>query len=426
MSLSSAFFQLAARVKFLSWGRTFVAAFTSVILAAACFDGHAIAGPQGLPDPRATLTSLENHVHRVAVFGKDTRQRLSTSQRKMGARIGLLYDRKANSVCTAFCVAPDIVATASHCFAPQPGQTNRRLNQFVFDLRIRGSRLPARIAGIRQNLTELNVTTGSDRLRLSPPIDASNDWAFVRLSRNICRFGTLKFSRKTPLEVRQLAAKKKIYQVAFHRDIANWKLAIGKACPIKKSFPGTTWKTIRRDFRNSEALILHKCDTAGASSGSPLLYDGPDGPEVVAINVGTYLRAKMMMKPNGRVKKLDTKTVANTAVLAAPLRQYLKNFIETPVLSTRAQLREMQKHLKLRGFYRGKIDGVYGRQTRASIEAYQRLLGLQATGLASLDVLRILRRQLDDHNEDSLYTTTGETKRLPWRSKHTPLNHHTR
>lgn len=58
----------------------------------------------------------------------------------------------------------------------------------------------------------------------------------------------------------------------------------------------------------------------------------------------------------------------------------------------REMVREIQEELKARGYYRGAIDGLYGRGTREAIEQFQRDEGLSVTGQPSRDLLLYLRR----------------------------------
>ena len=71
-----------------------------------------------------------------------------------------------------------------------------------------------------------------------------------------------------------------------------WKLAYAQPCGMSRSFQHTEWSAISQDFSDPEALILHTCDTGGASTGSPLLIDTDRGPAVIGINVGTYEQAR--------------------------------------------------------------------------------------------------------------------------------------
>jgi peptidoglycan hydrolase-like protein with peptidoglycan-binding domain len=49
---------------------------------------------------------------------------------------------------------------------------------------------------------------------------------------------------------------------------------------------------------------------------------------------------------------------------------------------TQNEIREMQEALHSKGFYGGKVDGVFGLRTRDSIRAYQRAENLPITGQA--------------------------------------------
>src|SRR5262245_40738251 len=51
----------------------------------------------------------------VAVFGGDERAPVPQAMRSISSKIGVIHDRRSQSVCTVFCVAPDVVATAAHC-----------------------------------------------------------------------------------------------------------------------------------------------------------------------------------------------------------------------------------------------------------------------------------------------------------------------
>ena len=117
-----------------------------------------------------------------------------------------------------------------------------------------------------------------------------------------------------------------MFQIAYHRDYTPWKQAYSRPCVVAKSFEPVDWKRIERDFVNPEALLLHTCDTGGASSGSPILLDTPDGPEVVGVNVGTYQLSKVLMQDGQVKKRLKADTVANTAVASAAFASRLEAF----------------------------------------------------------------------------------------------------
>ncbi len=53
---------------------------------------------------------------------------------------------------------------------------------------------------------------------------------------------------------------------------------------------------------------------------------------------------------------------------------------EVPAFVTKNEICKMQEILRDKGFYRGKVDGVFGLRTRASIRAYQKAENLTITG----------------------------------------------
>jgi protease YdgD len=150
------------------------------------------------------------------------------------------------------------------------------------------------------------------------------------------------------------------------------------------------WKQIEKDFTNPEALILHTCDTGGASSGSPIFVETPEGPRVIAINVGTYEQSKVLMQDGQVKKRLKAETIANTAVSSSAFAGRLEAFRKADILASPAQMRELQGLLAGRHLYSGPVDGTYGTMMRVSIEAYEKAEGLTVTGLATGALLRRL------------------------------------
>jgi protease YdgD len=159
---------------------------------------------------------------------------------------------------------------------------------------------------------------------------------------------------------------------------------------VAKSFEAAGWRQIERDFSEPEALILHTCDTGGASSGSPILLDTPDGPEVIGINVGTYEQSKVLMQDGQVKKRLKADTIANTAVASSAFVGRLEAFRAAVILATPGQMRELQGLLAQRQLYAGPVDGTYGAALKASIEAYEKAEALPVTGLATLALLQRL------------------------------------
>jgi protease YdgD len=323
----------------------------------------------------------------VAVFGKDDRVVLPQSRKTAASAIGLLVDIKSKAVCTAFCVGDRIVATAAHCLFKTSGEQPPRLADFRFRRALTQSRGEARIEGADQGTGLQNISAGSTRLSVKPPIDATEDWALVRLAAPVCTGARLPLSERTPDEVLALAAAGRVYQIAYHRDFKSWQPAYGAACPVKRDFGAADWQSIARDFSAPDRLILHTCDTGGASSGSPLLVDGLNGPEVVGINVGTYVQSKVMMQNGEVVERLGADTVANTGLSAAPIAVRLAAFKRARILSQRTFIARLERDLAKLGLYQEAPTGRYSEALRMAIEAFEASRGLERTGIASEELL---------------------------------------
>jgi protease YdgD len=325
----------------------------------------------------------------AAVFGSDERVPLPQSLRAVGDKIGVLHDPRSHSVCTAFCVGRDIVATAAHCLYRTSSESPLRLTDLV--LKLHGSHTSTHIAGAAEGTPETNVIAGSTRLNVHPPIDATRDWALVRLANPVCKGGSFKLSRKPVEEVMRLAEAGRVYNVAYHRDLPKWQPMFESGCTVKRNFEDAEWSTISRDFANPAQLLLHTCDTGGASSGSPLLVDGPDGPEVVGINVGTYVQSKVIMLNGEVLHRFKSDDVANTGVNSLAFAASLDALRAADTLLARHDIRLLQERLAAKGLYKGPQDGTFNAETRAAVEGFERAAELPVTGLATRPLLQALQ-----------------------------------
>lgn len=339
-----------------------------------------------VPPPRQPLAGPATELVPVAVFGRDERRPLPQSRRELHDALGLLYDDHSRLVCTAFCVDRNVVATAAHCVHGTGDKPAPRLSTLTFRHTFTQRRESARVAGASSGNAAQHVMSGSMRLSVRPPIDATSDWALVRLDRPACS-RTLPLAHYDAAAVVELAGAGRVYQVAFHRDFADWRLAIGAPCSVSPSYDGADRQTIERDFEDANNLVLHGCDTGGASSGSPLLVDGPRGPEVVALNVGTYVLSKVLMNDGEIVKRFRSDTIANTALSAAVLKPALTAFLRADILAEQRDIAEVQRQLARRGYYDGSSDGVYGPNTRSAIERVEAAWRLPPSGLATRSLL---------------------------------------
>ena len=135
----------------------------------------------------------------------------------------------------------------------------------------------------------------------------------------MCSAGGLHFSTLPHTEIEAAASRGDIYQIAVHADLPDVNLRRGGPCPVHKSLPTADDATIARDFATPNAIFFHTCDTGGGSSGSPLLIDTTNGPEVVAINVGTYILSRTVTTAGVATGHDISEPIANTAISITPV-----------------------------------------------------------------------------------------------------------
>ncbi len=295
----------------------------------------ALGQPAGLastPEPGQTLVTP------IAVFGRDDRQDLPDRLADLTRKIGTLT-LDGSSICTAFCVAPGVIATASHCLFGTAGSEKSRLTKFAFKVGAPGRSQSSRIAGATEAEARENIRSGTENLSLSPPIAAANDWAVARLAQPICTAGGLALSEQTRGDINDAAAGGKLFQAAMHRDLPAAKIVFGGPCAIKTALPDASAAMIARDFANPDSIILHDCDTGPGSSGSPMLIDTANGPEVIGINVGTYVLSRVLNKTAENGGNSHSEPIANTAVEAARFRDAVEELGRQPHFSVLQRLK---------------------------------------------------------------------------------------
>ena len=344
------------------------------------------------PSPAKPARVPRDHLHRIAVFGTDDRVPVPSQYTRAAESIGLFFSNQSRTVCTAFCVAPNIVATAAHCLA-QPGGAPARLSDFMFARGYDRLREYARIEGHSSSSAPQSIISGDFQHRVRPPIDAANDWALVRLNRAACPGGGLPITPLTPAQVSKEARSGRIFQLSYHRDWTQWRLAYSKPCIVARDFKAVPWSQIAPDFLDADQMLLHHCDTGGASSGSPLLIDRGGVVSVVGINVGTYVQSKILTEGGRVTLREKAETVANTAVNAAVFSGRIDILRNAAILASGKPLRDLQQRLSEQRLYQARIDGSYGPLLRSAIEGYERQSRLPVTGLPTHDILDRLNRE---------------------------------
>ncbi len=263
--------------------------------------------------PALALVLVSTAPTLAAVFGADHRRAVPAEKSSIADRIGTLLASGSGALCTAFCVAPNVIATASHCIygtstAPRPS-----MSRLTFRLDNNGS-AASRIAGRAAGSQMLSVIAGTTRLNVTPPIGAEGDWAIARLEKPVCNAGGLALSTLSRDGIQSAADRGEVYQIAAHRDLNDDSLKFGGPCPLHRAFPDAGPDVLARDFANASAILFHTCDTGGGSSGSPLLIDGANGPEVIGINVGTYVFSRSIVAAGSGDAPPPSHAIANTAV----------------------------------------------------------------------------------------------------------------
>jgi len=329
------------------------------------------------------ITALAAGQAPAAVFGEDARTDVPREFASLSARIGMIYEPDTQTLCSAFCVAPNVVATASHClFQPRDGRLPN-LSDLTFRLDHKDMSLSSGLAGRLSGSPKHSVAVGTTRFGKEPPLSAPKDWALAKLRRPICRFGTLKVSPQPTKDIITAAEQDRIFQLSYHWDYSHWRLAYSGPCRVRRSFKGIEWRYIRQHFTDADQLLLHDCDTGGASSGSPIVMDTPDGPVVVGLNVGTYTRTRLLLSQGDIVRRQKPDVIANTAVNVRAFKHVIEPLAKRSMIVTEQEVIDLQKELQARNLYTGPIDGIFGRGTRSAIRAYESLRGDQLTGLPS-------------------------------------------
>lgn len=275
-------------------------------------------------------------IEKIAIFGADDRVPLPAALAPLAEKIGTLASRRTGAACTAFCISDDAIATAGHCLFGTAVHPQSQAADLEFTVGAGTPKRTSPLAGGETAAQDRNLVVGTKRLVLTAPINAADDWAIARLAHPICTAGGLPLSPSSPAESDAAATAGDIYEIAFHVDRAESGLMLARPCAVLRQFPAPTEKTIRRDVRDPDAILFHTCDTGGGSSGSPLLRDTPHGPQVVAINVGTYVLSRMVTGSAGN-ETVRGEAVANTAVRSARFANAARAFSAGNVMRSREQ-----------------------------------------------------------------------------------------
>ncbi len=325
------------------------------------------------------------------IIGQDDRlNAIPLAFSKSKQSLGILSVEGAGG-CTAFCVAPNIVATSAHCLLEESGSWRKKNMFFSFTQHLNNERVSSFLRSSGSNSTRMRVVLGTrtQALRSSSWVRSrAEDWALVKFGKNMCK-------TELPLApTKDLAKTTKTSKIGMPsilylntQDASSGRLStlFSTKCRFSRGVPGMPSR-YQHDFLKrvgNKLNGLHNCDAQRGQSGSPILRRAKDGTlEVVAIHSG---HATWCVN---RKKRKSCYPFALAAQLTTMVRA-LERFRTETVVDDEA-LKAIQRALAKRRFYKGKIDGVFGPATRRAIHKYERSAKLAFLGLPTKRLMRTL------------------------------------
>ncbi len=343
------------------------------------------AGALPLTKPPSGALPIKN----VYVFGKDDRIALPNEFGELKFKIGLIFSANTRHGCTASCVAKDVILTAAHCVLSGSGRKRRIETSGVkFVLPSKHLKNEYIIADVLHpaDYTPRNVVSGFPVTRAQAGRGRSRDWAFVKLSSNACRYGALPVRSVPARELRKASKAGNLMEIAFHgdRDYGKTLLYTNKCRLLGLSK--------RKKRQDAPALIRHRCDLTSGASGSPLLINQAGGPVIAALNIAEFATQRYLRRGRKIIKYYKKKPTYNLAINASVFQSRLERIAELKVVTTRSALELIQKGLKHRQLYKGKIDGVFGPATWNALRKFERRQKRTPLGLPTTVLLKELGR----------------------------------
>ena len=389
------------------------------------------------------ITNGSSLLNKVAIIGKDNRTFVPQKYKHIASGIGLLveYNGSKGNSCTAFCVAPNIIATNAHCVVRHP-VTRRKpdLSKMFFILpKVTTIEAISSVGSQKQNRKfplsnpfykhrqsglkivdpkqpSLSVFSGNYSVRNNFK-NQSQDWGIAKLASPVCKQRTLSFETANISRLQHTSRHNGIFMIGFHGDRSLKERRISHKCIIhsrnnRRYFPYEYSRAIHR----TGVLIPHTCDSFKGSSGSPILMDTERGAKVVGINLGSFRRVRYTQKQNLRTgqrigpRKIQSVSEINMAVLPREIIIRINRFQDETILSSLDEFSEVQTLLKKLRLYNGVIDGLMGPRTRAAIERFEAAINLPELGLPTQQLLVKLRASIHDEHIHKLIAISSKKK----------------
>lgn len=360
------------------------------------------------PQKLHTITKNQPNplVKRVAVLGKDDRTPLPEKHQAIAAGIGILGQPGLKGwSCTAFCVAPNIIATNAHCIVRNPTMGKRlNLSKTLFILpsfkqSFTGNNYKHRLSYpeyVHAKKPYLSIYSGSFSKK-TPLNSQGQDWAFTKLIHSVCKGRTLSFADVPLKKIKRAARKDKVFMIGYHGDKQMNERLYSKNCKIRSRNNPLYFLKPQRRIMNKQAILLpHTCDAFKGSSGSPIFLETKSGPKVVGINLGSLRYERYRIRRNrytGKIisrKKLKNGKETNMAIQPKVFMAGLKRFEQETLLNSVGEFKQLQRQLKYLKLYRGRIDGILGNKTRTAIYNFEQQMKLSKLGLPTEQLLTLL------------------------------------
>lgn len=364
----------------------------------------------------------QNLLHKVAILGTDDRISLPEKYTKSAAAVGILTQPGNHGwSCTAFCVAPNIIATNAHCLV-QNAQIGNKLNLskilFVlpkFKNTFGNGKYQNRISYpeyIDPKQPYLSVYSGNF-IKAKPVNSQSQDWAFTKLIHSVCKNRSLPFANNSISEIQKAANNKKLYMIGYHGDKQMQERLFSSNCKIRSpKDPKFFLSAQRRSMKKQNLLLPHTCDAYKGSSGSPILQDTKDGPKVVGINLGSLRYERYRIKKNrytGKIisrRKIKSGKETNMAIMPRAFMAGISRFSKEQLLNNVLEFRQIQQALKTLKLYKGPIDGKLGTGSRKALLAYEKQKQLIPLGVPTQELLALLLEETKNSPDKSIYIKT--------------------